>query len=402
MPCPQGARSGVLWLHNQGGRSCRLTIENLPLRDSGEVLDHLLDNVFGEFQFDKRYHIPVGPRERVRLRVRFCPRGELGPRQESFLFRFDEAPPQVVTIRAVLSPCPVMVTPLQLNLGACLSDHHVLQQNFYVTNTRRTPVSVSTHAQGLTVIPSQALVQPGHTLPFCVRLLTSQEGELRLPVAVRAEEHTTVVTVCASSSARKAISLSPQRVDLGVVTSAETVSFPLELRNNTCAVRKFGFLDLPGGVRVQPGFGTLLPEETLAVQVVYSPDKSQDLRLTCHTRSGATTTAHCVARVIGTQCGFVPSHVAFPDTPCGSHSVVRAKLRALQTTKFELKSPSSELLVTPQSGHLSRHQEICVLLVLRPEREGQRAEILTCVTEAAWLQVTVITAVIVIHVEIKM
>ena len=385
----QGSQWGSVLVDNKGGRSCTLSIENLPLLESGDLLDHVLDNVFREFQFDKKYCIHVGARERVRVRVKFSPRGAPGPREEKFLFRFREAPPQEVTVRAVMSPNPVVVTPLQLDMGLCLSDDHVIQQGFYVTNTSRAPVAITAHAQHLSVIPSHCLLQAGKTMRMCVRLVTSLEGDLELPVVVRAAEHVTVVKVFAVSCARSSISIVPEYIDLGIVTSGETVSCALELRNNTLAAHKFGFLDLPAGVAVQPGdgFGTILPEEKVSLQLLFSPNVVHSFVTRCHTQSGATATVNCVASVIHPECRFVPSSITFPPTPCGSYFVVRAKLRALQDTKFELKSPSEELLVIPCSGRLQQGQEMTVLVVLRPEREENRAERITCVTDTTWLQV---------------
>lgn len=77
------------------------------------------------------------------------------------------------------------------------------------------------------------------------------------------------------------------RIDFGSCTVHECVVIKLGITNQSLLPQKFGFVQLPPCVEVQPndGFGQLLPRETLTVDVIFSAKKPKEYNfdLTCKT-----------------------------------------------------------------------------------------------------------------------
>ena len=67
-------------------------------------------------------------------------------------------------------------------------------------------------------------------------------------------------------------------IDFGSCTTHESVVATLHLTNTSLLPQSFGFVGLPAFVDVQPGdgFGEILPEETLAVDVIFSARKPRE------------------------------------------------------------------------------------------------------------------------------
>ena len=67
-------------------------------------------------------------------------------------------------------------------------------------------------------------------------------------------------------------------IDFGSCTTHESVVAALHLTNTSLLPQSFGFVSLPAFVDVQPGdgFGEILPEETLAVDVIFSARKPRE------------------------------------------------------------------------------------------------------------------------------
>ena len=77
------------------------------------------------------------------------------------------------------------------------------------------------------------------------------------------------------------------RIDFGSWTVHECVVVQLGVTNQSLLPQKFGFVQLPPCVEVQPndGFGQLLPHETLTLDVIFSAKKPKEynFELTCKT-----------------------------------------------------------------------------------------------------------------------
>eukprot|EP00959_Pyramimonas_sp_CCMP1952_P133503 2791859-Pyramimonas_sp.AAC.2 len=65
----------------------------------------------------------------------------------------------------------------------------------------------------------------------------------------------------------------PPRLDFGKCPLSESVVCALKVTNPSKLTQKFGFVNLPAEIKIEPqkGFGTLLPDETVELTVRWSP-----------------------------------------------------------------------------------------------------------------------------------
>lgn len=74
------------------------------------------------------------------------------------------------------------------------------------------------------------------------------------------------------------ITFDKDAIEFGPCTTHESVVTTLQLTNTSILPQSFGFINLPSYVDVQPGdgFGELLPNETLSVDVIFSAEKPKE------------------------------------------------------------------------------------------------------------------------------
>ena len=76
------------------------------------------------------------------------------------------------------------------------------------------------------------------------------------------------------------LEVSTNLINFGSCTIFESVCHTIRLANPTLLVQEFGFLDLPEYVTVRPGsgFGSILPSETIDIEIVFSAPKAGDYK----------------------------------------------------------------------------------------------------------------------------
>ena len=120
----------------------------------------------------------------------------------------------------------------------------------------------------------------------CANYCNHDTGELSVPLTVRISQQTlpvcgvslqpphsclqltlTIVAVVTSSS----IACDAAALDFGLVSIFESAVKTIRLTNTSVLAQKYGFCDLPPHISVQPGdgFGTILPGETLSLDVIF-------------------------------------------------------------------------------------------------------------------------------------
>ncbi len=74
------------------------------------------------------------------------------------------------------------------------------------------------------------------------------------------------------------ITFNTHSINFGPCTTHESVTATLQLTNTSLLPQSFGFVSLPACIDVQPGdgFGEILPQETLTVDVVFSASKPRE------------------------------------------------------------------------------------------------------------------------------
>ncbi|XP_033623378.1 cilia- and flagella-associated protein 74 isoform X5 [Fukomys damarensis] len=104
--------------------------------------------------------------------------------------------------------------------------------------------------------------------------LRGQDWECGLPHAQTKPVGFTVHAIVTTSD----LELCPSALDFGYCTIYEAIRASISLCNHSLLPQEFGFVGLPKFVDIQPndGFGTILPLETLQLQVLFQPTKARE------------------------------------------------------------------------------------------------------------------------------
>lgn len=138
------------------------------------------------------------------------------------------------------------------------------------------------------------------------------------------------------------------QLDFGTCTLQECVVAPIMIVNKSALPQSFGFIHLPEEVSVQPndGFGTLLPMESLNLDVIFTPRKPKQLKaqLTCLTDSNRRFELPCIGR--GISPSLILSENCLDFAPITLHctctarvSVTNPKLSRLSSAAIRGESP---------------------------------------------------------------
>ncbi|XP_046383303.1 uncharacterized protein LOC124153935 [Ischnura elegans] len=220
------------------------------------------------------------------------------------------------------------------------------------------------------------------------------------------------------------LKLDPTQLNLGRCVTTETICANINLISQSKVILEYGFLDLPKFVSLQPGygFGKILPEETLPLNLLYSPlpehgstypGNEFKFQLTCHnTFDEANPNAAEPAKMtVSATVIHIPdlrlscSTLSFPVTPCGSYSIASITISSnegltptvrtpkLQSTLnprtcnleavnekslpesgywFEFISQSEEITIAPRHGYLQPKQELAIKVFFQPKLEKQK------------------------------
>ena len=73
-----------------------------------------------------------------------------------------------------------------------------------------------------------------------------------------------------------------KEIDFGYCTIYETARATISLANHSILCQPFGFVKLPEFLNVQPndGFGTLLPNETISIDINFCPKIAKEFKFT--------------------------------------------------------------------------------------------------------------------------
>uniref|UniRef100_A0A8D0NUS5 Cilia- and flagella-associated protein 74 n=1 Tax=Sus scrofa TaxID=9823 RepID=A0A8D0NUS5_PIG len=106
------------------------------------------------------------------------------------------------------------------------------------------------------------------------------------------------------------LELSPSVVDFGYCTISEAVRTQVGLCNHSLLPQGFGFVRLPKCVDVQPndGFGTILPLETLQLDVIFQPTKAKEYSFELVCKSEINRCFKLTCRAVGVRPPLELSH----------------------------------------------------------------------------------------------
>ncbi|KAM6930109.1 cilia- and flagella-associated protein 74-like [Lycodopsis pacificus] len=206
--------------------------------------------------------------------------------------------------------------------------------------------------------------------------------------------HFTVHAVVTSSD----LQFDRTEVDFGFCSIHRLVKSSVRLTNLSLLPQDFGFLGVPEFIELQPddGFGTLLPQETLEIDLMFSANKAKEYHFQLSCKSGINRDFPLSCRAVGVCPPLQLSHslVQFGATAVGDRSTAVLYLTNLQTNHNQSMQPvppvvkdavapvaprlfsfilpeDSDISITPSAGGLLPGERCLVQVTFRPRLSDQ-------------------------------
>ncbi|KAM9350311.1 cilia- and flagella-associated protein 74 [Symphorus nematophorus] len=304
----------------------------------------------------------IGPFESIKLEFVFTPTIP-GEAKLDYHIKFSDltSKPIPIQVRAVAVSVPVWVAQPNIDLKICMFDH-IYQDTIMVQSRAGTALKLTFEVcpemrKHMEVLPKTGFIQSQSSfnahlkfLPRCSlsrdakKFFDSDTGVLEVPVTVQVAGQVkpvqfTVQAVVTSSD----LQFDRTEVDFGCCSIYQSVKSSVRLTNLSLLPQDFGFLGLPEFIDVQPndGFGTLLPQETLEIDLIFSANKAKEysFQLTC--KSGINRDFLLSCRAVGVRPPLALSHslVKFGATAVGDHSTAVLYLINNETSYNQSKQP---------------------------------------------------------------
>ncbi|XP_056018167.1 cilia- and flagella-associated protein 74-like isoform X2 [Ostrea edulis] len=267
-----------------------------------------------------------------------------------FLITFSDPLSDSISIQAIANAIdvPVWVERQTVDLKICMYDR--LYQDTIIVNNRATTAlrlkfevckELKNH---LELLPKTGYIQAQSNFSAQMKFLPrkslfeeagkyfdKETGVLEAPMIIRVADQTqpvpfTVQAVLTTSD----MEFDTTDIDFGCCTIYESTKAKIKLTNKSILPQEFGFVGHPEFVEIQPndGFGTLLPLETIDLEVIFSPKKARDYKFELNCKS-------LINREFKIQCKGVGVHPPLEM----SHQVIHFSATSLydvSTTSFHV------------------------------------------------------------------
>uniref|UniRef100_A0A8D1SZ79 Cilia and flagella associated protein 74 n=1 Tax=Sus scrofa TaxID=9823 RepID=A0A8D1SZ79_PIG len=244
------------------------------------------------------------------------------------VFQNQQCPTLHFRVVGVAVDVPVWVPKPDVDLKICMYDR--LYQDSVLVHTRskvalRLKFEVCKELRGhVELLPETGYIQamssfsvqlkflPRHSLPEDAGKYFDKESRvLEAPMTIQVADQIrpvgfTLHAVVTTSD----LELSPSVVDFGYCTISEAVRTHVGLCNHSLLPQGFGFVRLPKCVDVQPndGFGTILPLETLQLDVIFQPTKAKEYSFELVCKSEINRCFKLTCRAVGVRPPLELSH----------------------------------------------------------------------------------------------
>ncbi|XP_035863811.1 cilia- and flagella-associated protein 74 isoform X3 [Sander lucioperca] len=354
----------------------------------------------------------IGPFESIQLEVVFTPTIP-GEAKLDFHIKFSDltSKPIPIQVRGVAVSVPVWVVQPSIDLKICMFDR-LYQDSIMVQSRASTALKLTFEVcpemrKHMEILPKMGFIQAqsgfNAQLKFLPRSSLSKDakklfdkdtGVLEVPLTVQVTGqvkpiHFTVQAVVTSSN----LQFEPTEVDFGICSIYQLVKSSVRLTNLSLLPQDFGFLGVPEFIEVQPndGFGTLLPQETLEIDLIFSANKAKEYNFQLSCRSGINRDFLLSCRAVGVRPPLELSHslVQFGATAVGDHSTAILYLINHQNNHNQSKQPvppvvkdamapvaprlfsftlpkDSDISITPSAGGLLPGERCLVQVTFRP------------------------------------
>ncbi|KAI3357114.1 hypothetical protein L3Q82_015582 [Scortum barcoo] len=310
----------------------------------------------------------IGPFESIKLEVVFTPTIP-GEAKLDFHIKFSDATSKpacwykqiLIQVRGVTVSVPVYVVQPSIDLKICMFDR-LYQDSVIVQSSASTALKLTFEVcpemkKHMEVLPKTGFIQAQSSfhaqvkfLPRCSlskdakKFFDRDTGVLEVPMTVQVAGqvkpvHFTVQAVVTSSD----LQFDRTEVDFGCCSIYQSVKSSVRLTNLSLLPQDFGFLAVPEFIEVQPndGFGTLLPQETLEIDLIFSANKAKEYNFQLCCKSGINRDFLLSCRAVGAHPPLELSHslVQFGATAVGDHSTAILYLINHQTSHKQAKQP---------------------------------------------------------------
>ncbi|XP_062567016.1 cilia- and flagella-associated protein 74-like isoform X4 [Saccostrea cucullata] len=280
----------------------------------------------------------LGPFSSTKLEIIWQPHIP-GRVDTEFLITFTDPLSDSISIQAVANAIdvPVWVERQTVDLKICMFDR--LYQDTIIVNNRATTAlrlkfevckELKNH---LELLPKTGYIQAQSNFSAQMKFLPrkslfeeagkyfdKETGVLEAPMIIRVADQTqpvpfTVQAVLTTSD----MEFDTTDIDFGCCTIYESTKAKIKLTNKSILPQEFGFVGHPEFVEVQPndGFGTLLPLETIDLEVIFSPKKAKDYKFELNCKSLINREFKIQCKGVGVHPPLEMSHqvVHFSATP---------------------------------------------------------------------------------------
>ncbi|KAM6981917.1 LOW QUALITY PROTEIN: cilia- and flagella-associated protein 74 [Tautogolabrus adspersus] len=368
------------------------------------------DSDFGDLSLGNVRGGEVGPFESIKLEVLFTPTIP-GEAKLDFQIKFSDlnSKPIPIQVRGVAASIPVWVERPTIDLKICMFDH--IYQDI-ITIQSRSSIALkltfevcSEMKQHMEVLPKTCFIQAQSSfnalLKFQPRCSLAEDakkfydrdtGVLEVPMTVQVAGqvkpvHFTIQAIVTSSD----LQFDQTEVDFGYSSIYQSVKSSVHLTNLSLLPQDFGFLDVPEFIEVQPndGFGTLLPQETMEIFLIFNAKKAKAYTFKLSCKSGINRDFPLSCRAVGICPPLMLSHslVKFGATAVGCHSTAVLHLINHKTKNNQSKQPispdmapkmfsfalpeDSDISITPSAGSLPLGEKQQIQVTFRPRLRDQ-------------------------------
>ncbi|KAM5266866.1 cilia- and flagella-associated protein 74 isoform 2-T2 [Hipposideros larvatus] len=271
----------------------------------------------------------IGPFSSIKVPVIFSPviPGAIQTRFK-VMFKNQQCPTLYFRAVGVAVDVPVWVPKPSVDLKICMFDR--LYQDSILIQSRskaalRLKLEVCKELRGhMELLPKTGYIQalssyyvqlkflPRHSLPEDAKKYFDKESKvLEAPMTIWVADQIkpvgfTVHAIVTTSD----LELSPSEVDFGYCTIYEAIRTSVSLCNRSLLPQEFGFVGLPKFVDIQPndGFGTILPLDTLELDVIFQPTKAKVYSFTLTCKSEINRCFKLTCRAVGVHPPLELSH----------------------------------------------------------------------------------------------
>nr|CAB3230261.1 uncharacterized protein KIAA1751 homolog [Phallusia mammillata] len=260
----------------------------------------------------------IEPFSSVRLDIVFAPciPGDI---QATFRISFTdpESAPLEIKASAVAIHVPVWLERQNIDLKICMYDR-LYQDQIIVHNRASTALRLNFEVprelrSHLELLPKTGYIQAKSTFTAQLKFLPRQNlaedasglfdpetGILEAPLVIRVADQTRPVEFVVNAVVTSSdLEFDRTDIDFGHCGIYESVVSTVKLTNHSILPQLFGFVNIPEFVDVQPndGFGTILPLETIEIDLIVEAKRARhyDFTLTCRSGINRDFPLHCKA-----------------------------------------------------------------------------------------------------------